>query len=101
MTARGEWVWDGAGLSPCDGRFAARVDGGAGVRLSVRNIGGKGDLVPDDERGGAFRRSIKPGLATNDIPGPVEGGGVAKIFEGGTSSACAGISPSKDAEGTL
>src|SRR5258706_7206826 len=50
VTARGEWVWDGAGLSPCDGRFAARVDGGAGGCLLVRDIGGKGGLVADGER---------------------------------------------------
>ena len=100
VIARGEWVWKGAGLSPCDGRFAAKVDGDVGVRLSVRNLGSRGDPVADDERGRALRRGIKPGISTDNITGAVEDGGAAKIFEGGTSGACAGISPSKDVEGT-
>jgi hypothetical protein len=74
----------GAGLSPCDGSLAARVDGDTGVRLSVGYMGGRDNLVEDEGRDGALRRGIEPEIAPDGITVAVEGGGVAKTFDGGT-----------------
>jgi len=61
--------------------------------------GGRDDLVADEGRGGAFCRGIEPEIAIGDITGVVGDGEAAKTFDGGTSGACAGIGPSKIADG--
>jgi len=62
-------------------------------------MGGRDDLVADERRGGAFCRGIESEIAIGDITGAVEDGEAAKTFDGGTSGACAGTSPSKVADG--
>jgi hypothetical protein len=85
-------------MSPRGRSLAAKTDGETGVRLPVKDVGGRDNLVAKGERSGVLRRGVKCGMATGETTGAVDGCGVVTTFEGGAPGASLDISHSKSGD---